>query len=81
MITARTLLDYVKAQPFRPFRIQMASGKSFDIRHPENIKVTKTGAIVFTLLGGETEVPDYWETVSLVLMETVSFLDAPVGQS
>jgi hypothetical protein len=81
MISSRTLLEYVKAEPFRPFRIHMASGKTFDIRHPETIKVAKTSVLVFTYLGGEDEIPDHWETASLVLMESISYLDAPVAQS
>lgn len=80
MINSRTLLDYFNAEPFRPFRIHMASGKTFDIRHPEMIRVTKLSAVIFTYLGGETQVPDYWETASLMLMETISYLDAPVAQ-
>jgi len=27
-----------KAQPFRPFRIRMNSGRTFDIRHPEMVR-------------------------------------------
>ena len=35
----RELLD---AQPFRPFRIYMTDGKTYDIRHPELIVVFRT---------------------------------------
>ncbi len=31
MVTARTLRDRMNAQPFRPFRICLSDGKSFDI--------------------------------------------------
>jgi hypothetical protein len=37
MMTFKKLGDSVTAEPFRPFRIKMASGQSFDIRHPEMI--------------------------------------------
>ena len=42
MMTSRKLVEYVAAEPFRPFRIRMASAQSFDIRHPEMILVGRT---------------------------------------
>jgi hypothetical protein len=54
MITYQRVLDYVRAEPFRPFRIHMASGRTFDIRHPE------------------------FDSVSLMLIESISHLEAPV---
>ncbi len=45
MMTPQTVLGYVKAEPFRPFRIHMASGKTFDVRHPEMIKVLKSNVL------------------------------------
>jgi hypothetical protein len=75
------MLEYVKAKPFRPFRVHMASGTTFDIRHPEMIKVTTSCVVIYTYVGGEQEIPDYWTTASLMLIESVSYLDAPVGQT
>ena len=31
MMTPKIVLDYIRAEPFRPFRIHMASGQTFDI--------------------------------------------------
>ena len=31
MLSYQRVLDYVKAEPFRPFRIHMASGRNFDL--------------------------------------------------
>ena len=79
MVTSSGILAYVKAEPFRPFRLHMASGKTFEIRHPEMIKVGKTSLIVFTLVPDESEVFEQWETVPLMLIESVSHLDAAVN--
>jgi hypothetical protein len=79
MITSSHLLTYVKAEPFRPFRLHMASGKTFDVRHPEMIKVLKNYLLVFSFTAGEAELFDKMESVSLMLIESVSHLDAPVG--
>lgn len=39
MISYQKIGTYVTAEPFRPFRIQTASGRTFEIRHPEMIAV------------------------------------------
>jgi hypothetical protein len=79
VITPPNLLGYVKASPFRPFRIHMASGKAYDIRHPELIKVGKTYAMIFTPADDSVEVVDSFETASLRLAESISHLEAPVA--
>ena len=76
MMTYRKLGEYVAAEPFRPFRIRMASGPSFDIRHPEMILVGRTSARVHAVT--EPDQNERWHDASLVMMETVEPLDAPV---
>lgn len=78
MMTPQTVLGYVKAEPFRPFRIQMASGRSFDIRHPETIKVLKSDVLVFKSTSETPEIPDEWESVSLMLAESLSHLEPSI---
>ncbi len=78
MMPHQAVLNYVKAEPFRPFRIHTASGRTFDIRHPEMIKVTKYCVLVFRTEDPAIEVPSEWEMVSLTLTESVSLIEAPV---
>ncbi len=78
MMTPPSLLNYVKAAPFRPFQLHMASGKTFEIKHPEMIKVGKTNCLIFSLASDEPEVFDEWQSVSLMLIEFVSHLEASV---
>jgi hypothetical protein len=75
----REVLSYVKAQPFRPFRILMNSGRKYDIRHPEMVRVGRDFLILFTLVSDDPDVVDRWETVSLLLVEAISHLDAQVA--
>ncbi len=79
MMTPPSILTYVKAAPFRPFRIHLASGRTFDVRHPEMVKVGKTHLIVFSSVGETPEVFDEWESVSLMLTESISHIEAPVS--
>ena len=81
MMTYRKLGDYVDAEPFRPFRIRMASGQSFEIRHPEMILVGRTTARVYAPSEPDSEKPDYWHDVSLMLMETIEPVDASARAS
>lgn len=78
MSHSQAVLDYVKAEPFRPFRIQTVSGRTFDIRHPEMIKVLKSWLMVFRSSGGEADLPDGFDSVSLTLVESISHIEPPV---
>ena len=60
----------------RPFRIHMANGESFDVRHPEMARVGRNFLILFTFVSNSPDLLDRWETISLMLMERVSHLDA-----
>ena len=74
MMTSRKVLDYLSADPFRSFRIKMASGKSFEIRHPEMILVGRSSVRVHTVTGDEQH--ENWHDVSLMLMETLEPIEA-----
>jgi hypothetical protein len=78
MIPPQELLSYVKAKPFRAFRIHMASGDTFDVRHPEMVRVGRNSLMLFTLVSDHPEIYDQWETLSLMLMECISLIDATV---
>jgi len=70
------ILSYVRAMPFRPFRIVLNSGRTYDIRHPELIRVGRSTCIVF-FVGNERDVFERWESVSLLLMERIEHLESP----
>lgn len=75
MIAPRTMIDFVTAEPFQPFRIHMASGVTFDVGHPEMIKVGRSSVTVHMRPGDDEKQPDQWREVSLMLMEFVEPLD------
>jgi hypothetical protein len=76
MISPHTILDYLRAAPFRPFRVHMVSGQTYDIRHPEMVKVTGTALVILTFLSQEEGIFDRWETAPLALIERITYLDA-----
>jgi hypothetical protein len=78
-MSTQEVLNYLQAQPFRPFRIRINSGRTFDIRHPEMIRVGKRDVLIFTFVSDAPGVYDRWENVSLLLIESLAPLDAPVA--
>lgn len=79
MIYSNRIMEYVSAEPFRPFRINMASGQSFEIRHPEMILVGKSLVRVYQSAGEVSGQPPQWHDASLLLMESVEPLESPAA--
>ena len=79
MLAPNTVRDYVKAQPFRPFRVHTASGQDYEDRHPEMIKILKNYVLIFSSGGDTPEFPDEFHTVSLMMAESISHLETRVG--
>jgi hypothetical protein len=59
----------------------MASGRTFDIRHPEMVRVGRTDLVIFSLVSDEPGIHDQWETVSLLLIESISHLESSLSQN
>ena len=79
MMTPRKLIEYVSAEPFRPFRIKMASGQAFEVRHPENIAVSRSSTKIF-MPSDDSDTDERWHDVSLLLIESVEPLDTSLAQ-
>ncbi len=75
MMTSHKVVEYVAAEPFRPFRLKMASGQSFDIRHPEMIMVGKSSVRVYTKAKPDST-SEHWQDVSLMLMEAIEPIES-----
>ena len=72
MMTRNRVFSYVDAEPFRPFRIKMTSGETFEIRHPEMMAVGRTTAHVFTWMNGDNDDPkDREREISIILIESI----------
>jgi hypothetical protein len=82
MLTPRIIVDFIAAEPFRPFRLHMASGRTFDIRHPEMIEVGRSSVTVYARPEGDSNQSERWQKVSLMLMESAEPLEIkPVAGS
>ena len=65
------LLTWTRATPFVPFRIRLNSGRMFEIRHPEMLRVGRSAANIYTFAGEPADPFERMDMVSLVLIESV----------
>jgi len=54
------------SQPFEPFRILTADGRSYDVRHPENFAVAGNGRLI------AVGMPDHFVTLDLLLVTGIA---------
>ncbi len=73
---ASDLLTWTRATPFVPFRIRLNSGRSFEIRHPEMLRVGLTSMHVYTFAGEPSDPYERVEMVSLVMVESIEPIEA-----
>jgi hypothetical protein len=79
-MTYEEIFEYVDAEPFQPFRIQMASGRTFDVRHPEMIRVGEHSVVVFEYLEEDDHIFERFRMLGLQLVESIEHIDSPVAQ-
>lgn len=80
-MTAPEIQAYVDAEPFHPFRIHMASGRTFEVRHPEMIRVGRTSVTVFVFSQEDQQFYEHVEMLGLLLIESLSVLNPMVASS
>ena len=45
-MTVQTFHDLLHEKPFRPFRLVMSSGQTYEVRHPEMAMLTRSDILV-----------------------------------
>lgn len=73
-MTVQHFRDLLKAQPFRPFRITLSSGRSFDIKHPEMAWLTRTALFVGHGNPASEDPPEYDAMCSLLHITNVELI-------
>jgi hypothetical protein len=53
----------------------MASGRTFDIGHPEMIEVGRSSLTVYARPEGDGNLQERWQNVSLILLESLEPLE------
>ncbi len=64
---------HLRKQPFRPIRIYVSDGSSYDVRHPEMMFVTRT-EVVIGLDAGDDDIPErsaYCDPIHITRIEPI----------
>jgi hypothetical protein len=72
------LLEWIHAVPFQPFRIYLNSGRTYEIRHPEMLRVGRSTVHIFSFYGDPPGPYETVEMVSLLLIERIEPLASPI---
>jgi len=69
-MTVQTFRELLAQRPFRPFRLVMSSGQTYEVRHPEMAMLTRTDILVGV---GETDdgVPAGFRICSLLHVTSI----------
>ena len=73
------LLLWVREIPFRPFRICLNSGRTYEIRHPEMLKVGRSSANIYSYVGQPEDPYERMEMVGLVLIERIEPIESAIS--
>jgi hypothetical protein len=77
MLSYQKIGKYLTAEPFRPFRIELSSSRTFEIRHPEIVDVGRTTMTIYTYMSDNPEeAKERQVEVSLLLTESIEPVDA-----
>lgn len=68
-MTADDLLTFIRAEPFQPFCVTLTSGKTYQIGHPQMVRVGKSAIIVFHFSGEPCDPYDRMEMLALSSIE------------
>ena len=71
------LLDWLKAEPFMPFRIGLSNGKFFDVFHPSRLWPGRQSTILSFPTPQDRYEYDYHATISLIHINHIEPLPEP----
>ncbi len=72
----KDLLTWVQATPFEPFRVRLNSGRTFDVPHPEMVRVGRSDFQLFTFAGVPSDPYERVDMISLALIESIEAIPA-----
>ena len=79
-MTVQTFRKLLTARPFKPFRLVMSSGKTYDIRHPEMAWLTRTDILVGIDIADDG-VPAEFDICSLLHVTAIEPLNPAASES
>jgi hypothetical protein len=75
-MTVQTFRELLAIRPFRPFRLVMSSGQTYDVRHPEMALLTRSDLLV-GIDEAEDGVPAEFKICSLLHVSAIEPINSP----
>jgi hypothetical protein len=79
-MTVQTFRELLSQRPFRPFRLVMSSGRTYEVRHPEMAMLTRTDLLVGSDIA-EDGVPAEFKICALLHITAVEPIPAGPRQA
>jgi hypothetical protein len=79
-MTLQTFRELMTNRPFKPFRLVMSSGQTYEVRHPEMAMLTKTDLLV-GIKETKDGVPAEFKICSLLHVTAVEPLSSAAAES
>jgi hypothetical protein len=76
MMTVQTFRELLTQRPFKPFRLVMSSGQTYDVRHPEMALLTRSDLLV-GIDATEDGVPAEFKICSLPHVSAIEPINSP----
>lgn len=67
------LHEFTRKRPFVPYRIYVTDGRTYEIRHPDQVIVLRSRVVIG--VGGKNRVPDHTEHVALLHVVRIEELE------
>jgi hypothetical protein len=73
------LFEFTRKRPFAPYRICSSDGRTYDIRHPDQVIVLLSRVIIG--VGGANGTPDRAEHLSLIHIVRIEELESQTSET
>ena len=79
-MTVQTFRDLLAQRPFKPFRLVMSSGQTYEVRHPETAMLTRSSILV-GIDEADDGIPAEFKICSLLHVTAIEPLPAGAPES
>jgi hypothetical protein len=79
-MTVQTFRDLLAQRPFKPFRLVMSSGQTYEVRHPEMAWLTRTSILV-GIDSADDGIPAEFKICSLLHVTAIEPLETSAVES
>ena len=75
----KEIIGHLQTKPFKPFRIRMNNGLTYDVRHPENARVLVPDSLyIFEPVPSE---PGADELLTIASIQNISTIEIPIDSA